>query len=121
MAKAIQAYLVLYNASCLVGWAYALYQGLTVLSGDVWPSLEGVWAVAGPTVLVVQSAMTLEIFHAGLGFVRSPVFVTAMQVTLDYGSCSVPLMVMALLHGRDDGPSWAAVEVIRRPTSRHYS
>ena len=51
MAKAIQAYLVLYNASCLVGWAYALYQGLTVLSGDVWPSLEGVWAVAGPTVL----------------------------------------------------------------------
>ena len=23
MAKAIQAYLVLYNASCLVGWAYA--------------------------------------------------------------------------------------------------
>ena len=81
MAKAIQAYLVLYNASCLVGWAYALYQGLTVLNSDVWPSLEGVWAVAGPTVLIVQSAMTLEIFHAGLGFVRSPVFVTAMQVT----------------------------------------
>ena len=66
MAKAIQAYLVLYNASCLAGWAYALYQGLTVVTKDVWPSLEGVWAVAGPTVLIVQSAMTLEIFHAGL-------------------------------------------------------
>ena len=114
MGKAIQAYLVLYNASCLVGWAYALYQGLTVLSGDVWPSLAGVWAVAGPTVLVVQSAMTLEIFHAGLGFVRSPVFVTAMQVTSRlwvmlcpaYGDGSSPWTGMMVI-------SWAMVEVIR--------
>ncbi len=114
MAKAIQAYLVLYNASCLVGWAYALYQGLTVLNSDVWPSLEGVWAVAGPTVLVVQSAMILEIFHAGLGFVRSPVFVTAMQVTSRlwvmlcpaYGDGSSSWTGMMVI-------SWAAVEVIR--------
>ena len=114
MGKAIQAYLVLYNASCLVGWAYALYQGLTVLSGDVWPSLEGVWAVAGPTVLIVQTAMILEIFHAGLGFVRSPVFVTAMQVTSRlwvmlcpaYGDGTSSWTGMMVI-------SWAAVEVIR--------
>ena len=118
MAKAIQAYLVLYNASCLVGWAYALYQGLTVLSGDVWPSLEGVWAVSGPTVLIVQTAMILEIFHAGLGFVRSPVFVTAMQVTSRlwvmlcpaYGDSSSSWTGMMVL-------SWAAVEVQGTPST----
>ena len=105
MAKAIQAYLVLYNASCLVGWAYALYQALTVLGGDVWPSLEGVWAVAGPTVLVVQTAMILEIFHAGLGFVRSPVFVTAMQVTSR-------LWVMLCPAYGDGTSSWTGMMVI---------
>ena len=116
MGKAIQAYLVLYNASCLVGWAYALYAGLTqtdVLGGG-WEALAGVWAVSGPTVLIVQSAMTLEIFHAGLGFVRSPVVVTAMQVTSRlwvmlcpaYGDGTSSWTGMMVI-------SWAMVEVIR--------
>ena len=115
--KAIQAYLVLYNASCLIGWAYALYAGLTqtaVLGGDVWSALGDVWAVSGSAVLVVQTAMILEIFHAGLGFVRSPLPVVAMQVTSrlwvmlcpaygDGTSSWTGLMVL----------SWATVEIIR--------
>ena len=115
--KAIQAYLVLHNASCLIGWAYALYAGLTqtaVLGGDIWSALGGVWAVSGSAILVVQTAMILEIFHAGLGFVRSLLPVVAMQVTSrlwvmlcpaygDGTSSWTGLMVL----------SWATVEIIR--------
>ena len=65
-----QAYLVLYNAACLGGWALALAQGVLALAGadgDVSTKLGSVWPAAGQTVLYFQYAMALEIFHAARG------------------------------------------------------
>lgn len=79
-------YLILYNSACCVGWATVLTLGLSaVLSGINSPSeaLASVYDndTALPTILYyVQTAALLEIVHAGLGLVRSPLFVTAMQV-----------------------------------------
>mgnify|MGYP007048491831 CR=1 FL=1 len=47
-----QAYLVLYNAACLGGWALALAQGALALAGtdgDAAAKLGSVWPAAGQT------------------------------------------------------------------------
>ena len=98
-------YLILYNGFCCIGWAYVLFIGIpsffsAVASSDA-PLIDALKAAgssvyfANPatagfgdetipslaTVLFyVQSAALLEVVHAALGLVRSPVFVTAMQV-----------------------------------------
>jgi very-long-chain (3R)-3-hydroxyacyl-CoA dehydratase len=80
-------YLVLYNLSCCIGWAGVWLLAVLSLIEDV-PSVGIVKALADvydesnlPELLaLVQSAALLEIVHAGIGFVRSPVTVTAMQV-----------------------------------------
>ncbi len=98
-------YLIAYNGLCCIGWAYVLFIGFpsffsSVLSSDL-PLIDALKAAGSSvyfatpatagfgdevtpslaTVLFyVQSAALLEIVHAGLGLVRSPVFVTAMQV-----------------------------------------
>eukprot|EP00584_Thalassiosira_punctigera_P004777 CAMPEP_0172527112 /NCGR_PEP_ID=MMETSP1067-20121228/1866_1 /TAXON_ID=265564 ORGANISM="Thalassiosira punctigera, Strain Tpunct2005C2" /NCGR_SAMPLE_ID=MMETSP1067 /ASSEMBLY_ACC=CAM_ASM_000444 /LENGTH=786 /DNA_ID=CAMNT_0013310779 /DNA_START=31 /DNA_END=2391 /DNA_ORIENTATION=+ len=98
-------YLVLYNALCCLGWAYVLALGIpsllsSVASSDAslvealktagaelyraTPATAG-WAdESSPSLAfvltVVQSAALLEILHAAAGLVRSPVFVTTMQV-----------------------------------------
>ena len=98
-------YLILYNGACCIGWAYVLFVGIpsffsAVASSDA--SLIDALKAAGSSVyfatpatagfgdevtpslatvlFYVQSAALLEIVHAALGLVRSPVFVTAMQV-----------------------------------------
>ena len=38
------------------------------------------WATVGPVLSVVQSLAALEIAHSLLGFVRSPLFATFIQV-----------------------------------------
>lgn len=98
-------YLIFYNAACALGWAYVLVLGIpsffnSVASSDAslvdalknagsdmyfaTPATAGWSDEAAPslaTVLtIVQSAAILEIIHAALGLVRSPVFVTTMQV-----------------------------------------
>ena len=98
-------YLIVYNGLCCIGWATVLFIGIpsffsAVASSDA-PLIDALKdagssvyfatpATAGfgdevvpslATVLFyVQSAALLEIVHAGLGLVRSPVFVTSMQV-----------------------------------------
>ena len=102
-------YLILYNALCCLGWAYVLALGIpslviSVSNSDTsclqsfleslknagrglylaTPATAGWSDESSPslaTVLtIVQSAALLEIVHAAVGLVRSPVFVTAMQV-----------------------------------------
>ena len=102
-------YLILYNALCCLGWAYVLALGIpsliiSVSNSDTCclqsfleslknagrelyfatPATAGWSDESSPslaTVLtIVQSAALLEIVHAAVGLVRSPVFVTAMQV-----------------------------------------
>ena len=80
-------YLILYNIVCCIGWAIVLTMGLqTVLAydGSIKDALATVYDDSSnelPTYLYyVQTAALLEILHSALGLVRSPLFVTAMQV-----------------------------------------
>ena len=101
-------YLIAYNALCCIGWAYVLVIGLPTLfksvsfSTSTGESLVDALKIAGSqlysatpatagwsdesspslayVLTIVQSAAIMEIVHAILGLVRSPVFVTMMQV-----------------------------------------
>ena len=71
------AYLVAYNVACQLGWFYVL--ALTAqhfasggLASDLWSAIE-------VPLKIVQTAAILEIVHAALGIVRSPVATTALQ------------------------------------------
>ena len=73
-------YLIFYNSACCAGWALVLKLGLgSLLSGG---ALSDVYALEGlaSSLTIVQTAALLEIVHAAMGLVRSPVFVTTMQV-----------------------------------------
>jgi len=78
-------YLVLYNSACCAGWAWILALAVPHVVASLaspFDALASVYQVEGvaSTLTLVQSAALLEIIHAGLGLVRSPIFVTAMQV-----------------------------------------
>jgi hypothetical protein len=101
-------YLIQYNAFCCLGWAYILAIGiptfvqsvisstasgtsvidaLKLAGGQLYfatPVTAGLAEETEPSIAtmltLVQSAALLEIVHAALGLVRSPVFVTMMQV-----------------------------------------
>lgn len=98
-------YLILYNALCCLGWAYVLALGVPSLISSVarsdaslldalkaagselyaaTPATAGFADESSPSLAyvltIVQSAAILEIVHAAVGLVRSPVFVTTMQV-----------------------------------------
>ena len=98
-------YLVLYNALYCLSWAYVLALGIPSLLSSVFssdasfaealkeagrelyfatPATAGWSNESSPSLAfaltVVQSAAVLEIVHAALELVRSPVFVAAMQV-----------------------------------------
>eukprot|EP00591_Stephanopyxis_turris_P001033 CAMPEP_0195519352 /NCGR_PEP_ID=MMETSP0794_2-20130614/14594_1 /TAXON_ID=515487 /ORGANISM="Stephanopyxis turris, Strain CCMP 815" /LENGTH=762 /DNA_ID=CAMNT_0040648487 /DNA_START=70 /DNA_END=2358 /DNA_ORIENTATION=+ len=84
------AYLIVYNSACCMGWARLLFLALpsvfSALSSfslsSIAESLASVYAIEGvaSTLTMVQSAALLEIVHAALGLVRSPIFVTTLQV-----------------------------------------
>mmetsp|Transcript_12615 Transcript_12615/g.17901 ORF Transcript_12615/g.17901 Transcript_12615/m.17901 type:complete len:763 (+) Transcript_12615:74-2362(+) len=91
MGKSISnAYLMLYNAVCCAGWATVLHLGLpgvisALLTFDVSATKEALaslYAVQGLSFVlnIVQTAALLEIVHAAVGLVRSPVVVTTLQV-----------------------------------------
>ncbi len=91
-------YLIVYNLSCCAGWLLILVSAVQSLLIDV-PSdglkeaLANVYSNGkivlelapsvnsiGGLLFFTQSAALLEILHAAIGLVRSPVVVTAMQV-----------------------------------------
>ena len=76
------SYLVLYNATCCLGWAYVLqvcvYSVLMQLRGT---SRIGLWDEIELPLKIFQSLAILEIAHALIGLVRSPVSSTLMQVS----------------------------------------
>lgn len=87
MVNGKDAYLIGYNVLCCVGWTVVLVQAIQSLCvalpqdgpGKALASLYGQGTVAW-WLTVSQSAAVLEIVHAAIRFVRSPVMVTAMQV-----------------------------------------
>ncbi|KAI0032091.1 tyrosine phosphatase-like protein [Vararia minispora EC-137] len=97
----VKAYLVLYNFASCAGWASVLYLTIQHLSTSpstlqrltarppsfVPPELVPVYeratttyAALGEHTKWVQTGAALEVVHSLLGFVRSPVQTTAMQV-----------------------------------------
>ena len=82
-----EIYLILYNVCACVGWSVVLSLALLTLANGVGEdglveSLSNVYAAEGLATALTysQTAALLEILHAGFGLVRSPVFVTTMQV-----------------------------------------
>ena len=80
-------YLVGYNASCCIGWTIVWGLGVQSLYGSI--IVDSVTPVIAATrvyndvamwLQISQSAAILEIIHAVIGLVRSPVSVTFMQV-----------------------------------------
>ncbi|KAI8810737.1 tyrosine phosphatase-like protein [Cladochytrium replicatum] len=91
----IKAYLIAYNAASIVGWANAqwlLVDSLSNTGGDFSKSYEA----SGWLVTVVQTCAILEVLHSALGFVRSPIMTTLMQIF------SRLLLVWGVLHIYDD-------------------
>mmetsp|Transcript_3428 Transcript_3428/g.5679 ORF Transcript_3428/g.5679 Transcript_3428/m.5679 type:complete len:750 (-) Transcript_3428:81-2330(-) len=79
-----EIYLVLYNSLCCVGWATVLAGAIKVLiggDGSILDSLANVYGPVATLLTITQSAALLEIMHSAVGLVRSPVLVTAMQVS----------------------------------------
>jgi len=81
------AYLILYNAACCAGWAVVWMNGIASLmaaapdGGSGPSSLSSVYEKCNPDLLyATQMFAVMEIVHAMLELVRSPVVVTAMQV-----------------------------------------
>ncbi|KAL4519699.1 hypothetical protein Ndes2526B_g01727 [Nannochloris sp. 'desiccata'] len=77
--KIKQAYLFTYNATLCCSWAYVLYLTFkTSLADD--GSLPAIWKAVEFPLKIAQTAAVMEVIHAALGIVRSPVMVTATQV-----------------------------------------
>ncbi|OZJ05315.1 hypothetical protein BZG36_01543 [Bifiguratus adelaidae] len=75
----IKAYLILYNLASFLGWGYVLVGTLSTLAttgGDY----AQVYGHVGTVCLWVQTAALLEVLHSLLGFVKSPIITTLIQV-----------------------------------------
>ncbi|GFH61932.1 hypothetical protein CTEN210_18408 [Chaetoceros tenuissimus] len=109
-------YLVAYNIACCAGWATVLASAIqTLINGD---SLASIYDAPGlPSMLAyVQTAALLEIVHAAIGFVRSPVFVTTLQVGSRIAALFALVNSPSAAHQFGAGMmiiSWASVEVPR--------
>lgn len=82
-----EIYLIFYNLGCCAGWSLILLSVIRCLVNDIpqdglKESLANAYSNGGvgEILFLTQSAAMLEIFHAAIGLVRSPVVVTAMQV-----------------------------------------
>ncbi|XP_065214780.1 very-long-chain (3R)-3-hydroxyacyl-CoA dehydratase hpo-8-like [Planococcus citri] len=112
----VKGYLILYNAAQVLGWSYLLYQIVTFyLSGEY--ENKKLWDHVKTTVIIFQNAALLEIFHTIFGFVRSGVFLTAMQV---YSRVLVVLGVLIAIPASQNSIGvplalvcWSITEIIR--------
>jgi hypothetical protein len=82
-----EIYLILYNLGACAGWSLTLSLALQTLAKGIpedglKESLANVYAAEGLAMYLTysQTAALLEILHAALGLVRSPVIVTTMQL-----------------------------------------
>jgi len=79
MGSLSKLYLLTYNAVLITGWATVLYLAGTTFAAD--GHGRNVYAKVELPLLVAQTAAVLEVLHAITGIARSPVLVTAMQVS----------------------------------------
>lgn len=108
-------YLVLYNLGCMLGWGYAWVLGVQsfiATEGD----LTKTWGAMGLALQWSQWAMLLEILHAAMRMVPSPVMVVFLQVISRIWLLVVVLLAPTTASTWGCGMmalSWATVEVPR--------
>ncbi|KIL67373.1 hypothetical protein M378DRAFT_191690 [Amanita muscaria Koide BX008] len=120
-ASSPKAYLIAYNVFSTLSWFYLLIVTLRHVLFSPSPSLHAravtTYAAVGRVVAFVQTTAVLEVVHVLLGWVRSPLATTAMQVSSriilvwaiaeQFKSAQVfPLYATMIL-------SWSVTEVIR--------
>jgi hypothetical protein len=59
------AWLIFYNLASAAGWAWVLFLAGTSLAAGKSPAEA--WKIFGPTLMLVQSTMAMEILHAITG------------------------------------------------------
>lgn len=71
----VKQYLLAFNLASALGWSYVLYLAINALVNDLplWPQIK-------LPLQVVQGAAALEVVHAIVGFVSSPVLTAFLQV-----------------------------------------
>ncbi|KAI7899655.1 tyrosine phosphatase-like protein [Cokeromyces recurvatus] len=86
----LKLYLITYNFASLAGWAYVLFLALAQIARE--SSYQNVFEATWPVLIVVQTTalfevkymqlyiMSEDIVHALLGWVRTPLMTTIMQV-----------------------------------------
>lgn len=110
----VTGYLFLYNAACCIGWGLVLVSCVQHIKDK---SIESLYNDVELNLKIVQTAAVLEIIHAAIGFVKSPVATTAMQVfsrvwTL-WAVMHISPMSQTSLFFTMACTSWALVEVPR--------
>jgi very-long-chain (3R)-3-hydroxyacyl-CoA dehydratase len=73
----MNAYLVLYNVGCAVGWSIVLFYCIKNIALG---SINKIWDESEVYLKVVQTIAVMEILHAYLKVVRSNPFTTFLQV-----------------------------------------
>lgn len=87
MGALTKIYLIAYNLSQSLGWAYIL----SILIRVSWPDLQHgqftlptalpiLWPSLGRELLIFQNLAILEVFHSLFGLVKAPLFTTLVQV-----------------------------------------
>ncbi|KAF0698799.1 Aste57867_10588 [Aphanomyces stellatus] len=76
-------YLVAFNVASCIGWTYILMETCRTLYKEENVTLASakLWAHVEISLKIVQTLAILEVLHAMVGLVRSPVTSTAMQVS----------------------------------------
>lgn len=78
LSAGVKGYLFLYNGVQVAGWSYVMYLTIShYLSGG---STSNLWSVVGTSLMYFQNAALIEILNVSLGYVRSPFFITFIQV-----------------------------------------
>jgi len=75
----MKPYLFLYNIASCIGWAYVAY--ICITSKSEGKSAAELWEEVEMPLKIVQTAAILEVFHSLVGWVRSPVLTTFLQVS----------------------------------------
>ncbi|EGG24287.1 hypothetical protein DFA_06437 [Cavenderia fasciculata] len=118
MAGLVKKYLFLYNIVQFGGWTYILYLLAAHFHAGGWSSqsLIGVWQHVGWWVTLFQFGAVLEIVHSLVGFVKTPVATTFVQVFSRVACVTLAILVpttndhwaMSLML-----TAWGITEVVR--------
>ena len=109
-------YLLIYNLLMFIGWLYFLFN----LNKNIFiykNSIKDIYKNTSILLEIVQYGMTLEILHAIIKFVKSPILTVCMQVltrnlillTLQFLPSSISIGYILLSY------AWSAIEIVRYP------